>query len=30
MTKDNVAKAQKNFPGPVEAYDNPFASLIVG
>jgi ABC-type sugar transport system substrate-binding protein len=28
VTKDNVAKAQKNFPEPVEAYDDPFASLI--
>ena len=28
VTKDNVAKAQQNFPEPVEAYDNPFASLI--
>jgi ABC-type sugar transport system substrate-binding protein len=28
VTKDNVAKAQQNFPEPVEAYDDPFASLI--
>jgi ABC-type sugar transport system substrate-binding protein len=28
VTKDNVAKAQKNFPEPVEAYDDPFAALI--
>ena len=28
VTKDNVAKAQENFPEPVEAYDDPFASLI--
>lgn len=28
VTKDNVAKAQQKFPEPVEAYDDPFASLI--
>jgi ABC-type sugar transport system substrate-binding protein len=28
VTKDNVAKAQENFPEPVEAYDSPFAALL--
>jgi len=28
VNKDNVAKAQKNFPKPVESYDDPFAALI--
>jgi ABC-type sugar transport system substrate-binding protein len=28
VTKSNVAKATKNFPKPVEAYNDPFASLI--
>jgi ABC-type sugar transport system substrate-binding protein len=30
VTKDNVAKAQKNFPEPVESYDDPFTALIGG
>jgi ABC-type sugar transport system substrate-binding protein len=28
VTKDNVAKAEKNFPEPVESYDNPFTALL--
>jgi ABC-type sugar transport system substrate-binding protein len=28
VTKDNVAKAQENFPEPVEAYESPFAALL--
>jgi ABC-type sugar transport system substrate-binding protein len=28
VTKDNVAKAEKNFPEPVESYDDPFTALI--
>jgi ABC-type sugar transport system substrate-binding protein len=28
VTEDNVAKAQKNFPEPVESYDDPFTALL--
>jgi ABC-type sugar transport system substrate-binding protein len=28
VTKDNVDKAQQNFPEPVEAYESPFAKLL--
>lgn len=28
VTKDNVAKAEENFPEPVESYDDPFTALI--
>jgi ABC-type sugar transport system substrate-binding protein len=28
VTKDNVAKAQKNFPEPVESYNDPFTALL--
>jgi ABC-type sugar transport system substrate-binding protein len=28
VTKSNVAKAEKNFPEPVETYDDPFTALI--
>jgi ABC-type sugar transport system substrate-binding protein len=28
VTKDNVAKAERNFPKPVENYNDPFASMI--
>src|SRR4051812_26907302 len=30
VSKDNVAKAEKNFPRPVESYNDPFTSLIGG
>src|SRR3954447_16407780 len=30
VSKDNVAKAEKNFPRPVESYNDPFNSLIGG
>jgi ABC-type sugar transport system substrate-binding protein len=30
VTKANVAKAEKNFPKPVESYDDPFKTLIGG
>jgi ABC-type sugar transport system substrate-binding protein len=30
VTKDNVAKAEKNFPEPVESYNDPFTALIGG
>jgi ABC-type sugar transport system substrate-binding protein len=28
VTKDNVAMAEKNFPEPVESYDDPFTALL--
>jgi ribose transport system substrate-binding protein len=30
VTKSNVAKAEKNFPQPVNKYDDPFTALIGG
>ena len=28
VTKTNVAKAEKNFPEPVETYNDPFTALL--